>query len=110
MDQPSMTDRGRGVGDLGMAGLNIGAPARLQRGGRALPPTGRDGGRGGRGGNPHGAGLGRERHPGPAGRQHGNRPAAGARHGPRGTRDDAGAGESGQRRRGSRRHGRRQRH
>ena len=36
---PSMTDRGRGVGDLGMAGLNIGAPARLQRGGRALPPT-----------------------------------------------------------------------
>ncbi len=37
--QPSMTDRGRGVGDLGMAGLNIGAPASLQRGGRALPPT-----------------------------------------------------------------------
>ena len=37
--QPSMTDRGRGVGDLGMAGLNIGAPARLQRRGRALPPT-----------------------------------------------------------------------
>ena len=36
---PSMTDRGRGVGDLDMAGLNIGAPARLQRGGRALPPT-----------------------------------------------------------------------
>ncbi len=30
--QPSITDRGRGVGDLGMAGLNIGAPARLQRG------------------------------------------------------------------------------
>ena len=28
--QPSMADRGRGVGDLGMAGLNIGAPARLQ--------------------------------------------------------------------------------
>ncbi len=36
---PSMTDRGQGVGDLDMAGLNIGAPARLQRGGRALPPT-----------------------------------------------------------------------
>ena len=36
---PSMTDRGRGVGDLDIAGLNIGAPARLQRGGRALPPT-----------------------------------------------------------------------
>jgi hypothetical protein len=27
-----MADRGRGIGDLGMAGLNIGAPARLQRG------------------------------------------------------------------------------
>ena len=37
--QPSMADRGRGVGDLGLAGLNIGAPARLQRGGRVLPPT-----------------------------------------------------------------------
>jgi hypothetical protein len=37
--QPSVADRGRGVGDLGMAGLNIGAPARLQRGGRVLPPT-----------------------------------------------------------------------
>ncbi len=36
---PDMTDRGRGVSDLDMAGLNIGAPARLQRGGRALPPT-----------------------------------------------------------------------
>ncbi len=36
---PSMTDRGRGVSDLDMAGLNIGAPMRLQRGGRALPPT-----------------------------------------------------------------------
>ncbi len=36
---PSMTDRGRGVSDLDMAGLNIGAPARLQRGGRALLPT-----------------------------------------------------------------------
>jgi len=37
---PSVADRGRGFGDLGMAGLNIGAPARLQRGGRALPPAG----------------------------------------------------------------------
>ncbi len=37
--QPSVADQGRGVGDLGMAGLNIGAPARLQRGGRVLPPT-----------------------------------------------------------------------
>jgi hypothetical protein len=37
---PSVADRGRGLGDLGMAGLNIGAPARLQRGGRALPPAG----------------------------------------------------------------------
>jgi hypothetical protein len=36
---PSAADRGRGVGDLDMAGLNIGAPARLQRGGRALPPA-----------------------------------------------------------------------
>jgi hypothetical protein len=35
---PSMIDRGRGVGDLDMAGLNIGAPTRLQRGGRAIPP------------------------------------------------------------------------
>jgi hypothetical protein len=31
---PSVADRGREIGDLGMAGLNIGAPARLQRGGR----------------------------------------------------------------------------
>ncbi len=37
---PSAADRGRGVGDLDMAGLNIGAPTRLQRGGRALPPAG----------------------------------------------------------------------
>ena len=37
---PSAADRGRGIGDLGMAGLNIGAPARLQRGGRALPLAG----------------------------------------------------------------------
>jgi hypothetical protein len=37
---PSAADRGRGIGDLGMAGLNIGAPMRLQRGGRALPPAG----------------------------------------------------------------------
>jgi hypothetical protein len=37
---PSVADRGRGIGDFGMAGLNIGAPTRLQRGGRALLPTG----------------------------------------------------------------------
>jgi hypothetical protein len=37
---PSVADRGRGIDDLGMAGLNIGAPARLQRGGRALLPAG----------------------------------------------------------------------
>ncbi len=36
---PSTVDRGREVGGLDMAGLNIGAPTRLQRGGRALPPT-----------------------------------------------------------------------
>ena len=34
-----MAGRGREVGDLDMAGLNIGAPTHLQRGGRALPPT-----------------------------------------------------------------------
>jgi hypothetical protein len=38
--RPSVADRGRGIGDLGMAGLNIGTPARLQRGGRALLPVG----------------------------------------------------------------------
>jgi hypothetical protein len=38
--RPVMADRSRGIGDLGMAGLNIGAPARLQRGGRALQPAG----------------------------------------------------------------------
>ncbi len=38
--RPAMADRGRGIGDLGMAGLNICAPARLQRGGRALLPAG----------------------------------------------------------------------
>jgi hypothetical protein len=37
---PSAADRGRGLGDLGMAGLNNGAPAHLLRGGRALPPAG----------------------------------------------------------------------
>jgi hypothetical protein len=37
---PSVADRGRGLSDLGMAGLNIGAPTPLQRGGRALPPAG----------------------------------------------------------------------
>jgi hypothetical protein len=37
---PSAADRGREVNDLDMAGLNIGAPMRLQRGGRALPPAG----------------------------------------------------------------------
>jgi hypothetical protein len=35
-----MADRDQGIGDLGMAGLNIGVPARLQRGGRALQPAG----------------------------------------------------------------------
>jgi hypothetical protein len=38
-DHPSVADRDRGIGDLGMAGLNIDAPARLQRGGRALLPA-----------------------------------------------------------------------
>jgi hypothetical protein len=38
--RPAMADRGRGIGDLSMAGLNIGAPTRLQRGGRALMPAG----------------------------------------------------------------------
>ena len=38
--RPSVADRGREIGDLGMAGLNIGAPARLQRGSRALLPAG----------------------------------------------------------------------
>jgi hypothetical protein len=37
--RPAMADRDRGIGDLGMAGLNISAPARLQRGGRALLPA-----------------------------------------------------------------------
>jgi hypothetical protein len=37
---PSVADRGRGIGDRGMAGLNICAPACLQRGGRALLPAG----------------------------------------------------------------------
>ncbi len=35
----SAPGRGRGVDDLDMAGLNIGAPTRLQRGGRTLPPA-----------------------------------------------------------------------
>jgi hypothetical protein len=38
--RPAMADRGRGIGVLGMAGLNIGAPARLQRGGRVLLSAG----------------------------------------------------------------------
>jgi hypothetical protein len=38
--RPAMADRGREIGDLGMAGLNIGVPARLQRGGWALLPAG----------------------------------------------------------------------
>jgi hypothetical protein len=38
--RPAMADRDRGIGDLGMTGLNIGAPAGLQRGGRALLPAG----------------------------------------------------------------------
>jgi hypothetical protein len=36
----SAADRGREVGDLDMAGLNIGAPTRLRIGGGALPLTG----------------------------------------------------------------------
>jgi hypothetical protein len=35
-----MTARSQEIGDLGMAGLHIGAPARLQRGGRILQPAG----------------------------------------------------------------------
>jgi hypothetical protein len=38
--RPGAADGGRGISDLDMAGLNIGAPMRLQRGGRALPPAG----------------------------------------------------------------------
>jgi hypothetical protein len=38
--QPAVNDRSRGIGDLGMAGLHIGAPARLQRGGRTIQPDG----------------------------------------------------------------------
>jgi hypothetical protein len=38
--QPAVADRGRGIGNLSMASLNIGAPAYLQRGGRALQPAG----------------------------------------------------------------------
>jgi hypothetical protein len=38
--QPAMTDRSRGIGDLGMASLHISAPACLQRGGRTLQPDG----------------------------------------------------------------------
>jgi hypothetical protein len=38
--QPAVNHRSRGIGDLGMAGLNIGAQARLQRGGRTIQPAG----------------------------------------------------------------------
>jgi hypothetical protein len=38
--QPAVIDRSRGINDVSMAGLHIGAPARLQRGGRALQPDG----------------------------------------------------------------------
>jgi hypothetical protein len=34
------SDRSRGIGDLCMAGLHIGAPARHKRGGRAAQPGG----------------------------------------------------------------------
>jgi hypothetical protein len=44
---PSVAHRDRGIGDLGMAGLNIGAPACLPRGGRALLPAGASTQRGG---------------------------------------------------------------
>ena len=37
---PSVADRGRGIGDLGIAVLNIGTPAHFKRGGRALLPAG----------------------------------------------------------------------
>jgi hypothetical protein len=36
---PGASDRSRGIGDLGMAGLHVGAPARFQRGGRAAQPS-----------------------------------------------------------------------
>jgi len=38
--QPAVIDRSRGISDLGMAGLQIGAPARLQRVRRTLQPDG----------------------------------------------------------------------
>jgi hypothetical protein len=38
--QPAIIDRSRGIDVLGMAGLHIGAPAHLQRGGRTLQPDG----------------------------------------------------------------------
>jgi hypothetical protein len=38
--RPVTFDRSRGIGDLGMAGLHIGAPARLQGGGRVVQPGG----------------------------------------------------------------------
>jgi hypothetical protein len=38
--QPAMANRSRGIGDLAMAGLHIGAPACLQRGGRTIQPNG----------------------------------------------------------------------
>jgi hypothetical protein len=38
--RPVASDRSRGIGDLGMAGLHICAPVSLQRGGRAAQPGG----------------------------------------------------------------------
>jgi hypothetical protein len=38
--RPGASDRSRGISDLGMAGLHISAPARLQRGRRAAQPGG----------------------------------------------------------------------
>ncbi len=35
---PVTSDRSRGIGDLGMTGLHIGAPPRLQGGGRVVQP------------------------------------------------------------------------
>ncbi len=38
--QPAVNDRSRGIGDLSMGGMNIHAPAHLQRGRRMLQPAG----------------------------------------------------------------------
>jgi hypothetical protein len=38
--RPALSERNREIGDLGMAGLHSGAPARIARGGRAIQPGG----------------------------------------------------------------------